>query len=463
MQKLIAKYGAAAHLAILAVAPLFLFPFVGVRATATVVLWLSAIALVWTFLEPSLLRGEALHNARERVVSKVVRDPLFWVMVLIAVFAGVRALNSGIGMAYDAEVSKWYVKAAYVPFFPGTVGEAGRLPFATSVALVVILTGCRHSLGQSARMSFLLVSSALAGLAALVALFALELENPCVCKAAGFSRDYSFVGVAFGMCLLAGTVAMAAAFERKWNKLIPLVIFSMGGTAAGAFVFAPAALSFVVCVSEFVLMAYVFVYLCSVLEGAEKFKFLVITGVAVTLGGLSVVLLVPDQLLQEKLTPFVTWTILDEPFFKLRAALTNLAIKSWLQHIWIGTGLASFSLDFQFSAGADDWALVQRGAVALPNGWLQVLVERGVVGVFVLLIPCGFLTVAYFRRAFSGFKSWSLPHPACFLYPLTCVSLVLIGFVDCSLWRADVLMFTGALWAVSARGFPLVKGAGHGQ
>ena len=239
-------------------------------------------------------------------------------------------------------------------------------------------------------------------------------------------------------------------------------LFFHGGTAAGTFVFAPALLGLVLVASELLLFAYAFWYLCGVLEGSGKFKFLVVTGIALTLGGLFVVLLVPDQVLQEKLTPFMTWMILDEPFLKLREALTGVAIKSWLQHIWIGTGLASFSLDFQFAAGSDDWALVQRGTVALPNGWLQVLVERGVIGAVVLLIPCGFLTVAYFRRAFSGLKSWSLPHPACLLYPLTFVSLVLIGFVDCSLWRADVLMLTGALWAISARGFPLVKGADHG-
>ena len=127
MQKLIAKYGAAAHLAILAVAPLFLFPFVGDETIATVLLWLAVPSAVWMVLEPSTRWDEAPHEARFRVVREIVRDPLFWTMLLVLAFAGVRALNSGIGLAYDAESSKWYVSAASLPFFPGSVGGAGYL------------------------------------------------------------------------------------------------------------------------------------------------------------------------------------------------------------------------------------------------------------------------------------------------------------------------------------------------
>ena len=86
MQKAIAKYGLAAHLAILAVAPLFLFPFFGEDTIAVVLLWLSLPAAVWTFMQPSVRRGEMLHDARDRVSSEVFRDPFFWVMLVVVVF-----------------------------------------------------------------------------------------------------------------------------------------------------------------------------------------------------------------------------------------------------------------------------------------------------------------------------------------------------------------------------------------
>ena len=94
-------------MAILAVAPLVLFPFLEKSDIATVLLWLSAFVSVWVVLVPSIRSGEALHDARCRVASAIVRDPLFWVSLLVIAFTGVRALNGGIGLAYDAETAKW--------------------------------------------------------------------------------------------------------------------------------------------------------------------------------------------------------------------------------------------------------------------------------------------------------------------------------------------------------------------
>ena len=90
MQKAISKYGLAAHLALLAVAPLFLFPFCGAVWTARVLLWLSFLAFVWTLVEPSRRQGEMLHDARFRVFLSVFRDPLFWFSLFLSLVAFVR-------------------------------------------------------------------------------------------------------------------------------------------------------------------------------------------------------------------------------------------------------------------------------------------------------------------------------------------------------------------------------------
>ena len=150
VQTLIAKYGSAAHLAILAVAPLFLFPFFTASVSATVLVWLALPAWLWLVLEPSLREGEAPHDARERVVRSIVRDPLSWLMVVLILGTGFRALNAGIGLAYDAEAAKWHVSSAFLPVYPGVVGTSGYLPFAAAVALAVVLQGARHALGKSA-------------------------------------------------------------------------------------------------------------------------------------------------------------------------------------------------------------------------------------------------------------------------------------------------------------------------
>ena len=94
MQKAIAKYGLAAHLALLSVAPLLLFPFCTAPDIATVVLWFSLVGAWWIVLEPSLRGGEMLHDARRRVWRSIARDPLFWVLVVFAALAGIRALKT---------------------------------------------------------------------------------------------------------------------------------------------------------------------------------------------------------------------------------------------------------------------------------------------------------------------------------------------------------------------------------
>ena len=455
MQKLIAKYGLAAHLAMLAVAPLFLFPFVGDSDLATVMLWLSALVFTWVILVPSVRSGEALHNARSRVASAIVHDPLFWASLLLIVFTGIRALNGGIGLAYDAETSKWYVKTASLPFFPGSAGNSGYLPFAISVAGAVLLQGCRHAVGESARMSFLLVSSALAGAAALLAIMLLTLQDHALLieEASNLPKTHSSVGLAFGLYLMGGTIATVALFKHKWNLLVPLAFLSVGGGAAGAFVFSPPYVSLVLAVAEVLFFICAFVHACRVLEGSGKFKFLVIFGISLTLGGLLVAMLLPQQTAEAKAAPFLTMSFIDDAFFDLRAGLSRIAFKSWISHLWVGTGLDSFPLDFRFSAEGEDWDMAKGGAIALANGWWLALVERGIVGFVFLLIPCGFLLFTYVCRAFGGIRARVFPDATGFLGLLVLVSVAVIGFVSCSPLRADALLVTGAFLAISAKGF----------
>ena len=139
MHKAISKYGLAAHLALLAVAPLFLFPFCGDAWTARVVLWLALLAAAWTALEPSRRADETLHDARFRVASSVARDPLFWLSLLLVLIVAIRWLNGGVAMEYDAEIRAWGLTEATVPFLPGGVTGSGYLPFAAAVGAAVLM------------------------------------------------------------------------------------------------------------------------------------------------------------------------------------------------------------------------------------------------------------------------------------------------------------------------------------
>ena len=455
VQKLIAKYGLAAHLAILAVAPLFLFPFCSERVVAAVLLWLSLLTGLWMVLEPSVHGGERLHDARHRVASALLLDPLSWVLLAGIIFSGLRALNTGIAFKYNAETAVWYVSSAMVPIFPGVVDSSGDLDFAVAVALFVLIQSCRHSAGRLARMAFLLMAAALAGLAAVVSLWALReghLGAGLLLPSAS-SGSCSFAGFSFCLYLIGGLVSLAAIFENKWNMAVLLVLLGVSGAGAGMIAFAPDYQILAFSVIALVVLLYVSFYLYWVMRSSSEFKFLVVAGIALTLGGLMVVFFLPSEMLDGHIVAFESLKFFSERYWEVRKLLSDVAFGTWTSNLWIGTGLGSFFFDFRFAAKPEDWLLLPRNMTALANGWWFVLVERGIVGFVFLILPCGFLLVSYARRLIVSLPEMRIPHPTALLLPLTLVLFVGGAFFDCSAFRADALLVIGPLAAISATAF----------
>ncbi|MBQ3290048.1 MAG: O-antigen ligase family protein [Kiritimatiellae bacterium] len=463
MQKAIAKYGLAAHLSLLAVAPLFLFPFCEAPKIATAMLWLSLVGAWWIMLEPSLRGGEMLHDARRRVSLAIGRDPLFWVFLVVVAVAGLRALNTGIAMSYDFETRTWSVLQPAVSVFPGAFASSGALPFAATVALAVVVTGCRHALGSSARMAFLLMASSLSGAAAALLIFLASRGNAAASAVvAGNSGWFYHSGVAFALYLLCGTVSLFAAFERHWNAAVLLAVFSVGGNAAGMFVFSPALDAAVFAVATLLLFIAVFIVACRKLRGSGEFRMVVVYALVMVMGGLLVVAALPDGVVSARTAPFVSRDFLPSGLLDCRRVLSEAAFKSWTAHPWAGVGLGAFQFDLRFGVAAADWVLLPRGVAAVPNGWWQLLVEHGIVGTVVLALPFGLLMFTYFRRAAGCVRARRLPGPAVLAAPLALAALASTAFFDCSLLRADVIVVVGAILAVSAKSFPREMLRGNG-
>lgn len=464
MQKLIAKYGLAAHIAILAVAPLFLFPFCGEGTIARVILWLSVLAEFWTVLEPSVRRGERLHDARRRVAKAISRDPLFWGSLVLVAFTGFRAINTGVSLSYNAEASVWLVSAPSFPILPGVVGASGTLPFAAALGCAALLQACRHSLGRSARMAFLLLASFLSGLAAIVTLVAIY-EGSSGATALLPSAEglgFSFVGLAFGLYLIGGLVVLVTIVELRWRMAFFPMLLAIGGNAAGLFAFAPPYLSAASAAVGLLMLAYVLAFSCKVFLVADGLKLAVICGISLALGGLLVAAILPNSVLDERLAAFAGFKLFPARFWEIRDVLSGVAFKSWTSHLWIGTGLASFPLDFRFVAQEADWTLLPRGTEALPNGWWLLLAERGLVGAVFFLLAFGFLLSTYVRRLIGGIQARDLPHPACLIAPLALALFVAAGFFDCSPFRTEVMMVMCSFLAVSAAMFRRRRGGLNG-
>lgn len=462
MQKLIAKYGLAAHLAILAVAPLFLFPFAGVKAVVVTLLWLSLVAACWTIFEPSVLRGEHLHEARCRILREIGRDPLFWLMAGVVLMTGLRALNTGVALAYDAEEAKWHMAQAVLSFLPGSVDRSGDLPFAAALSVTVLLSACRHAMGRSARMSFLLLASSLSGVASIVLHVAVNMGCPTAMSfVSRTTAAFSFVGFSFGVYFLAGLVGLFAVSENDWNKLLLLPVAAIGGNGAGVFSCAPVYQSASFSLAFAVLAAYVVFYSKWSLRASGKFKLALIGLTAIVLGGLLVLSSRSQAVLAEYQVAFQRQTPFPERFWEVRSMLSGISFRSWVSHLWIGAGVGAFPLCFRFGAHASDWTLLPSGAAAVSNGWWQVLAERGVIGLVLVVVPAGFLLFTYGRRLYGSFRDWEIPHPSCLLAPLLLTLSVALGFFDCSFMRIEALMAVGALLSVSAASFPKRRQVKH--
>ena len=473
MQKAISKYGLAAHLALLAVAPLFLFPFCGDAWTARAVIWLSLLAAGWTVLEPSRRADETLHDARFRVASSIALDPLFWFSLVLVLIAAVRWLNGGIGMVYDAETSIWSLSEARVPFLPGGTEDSGYLPFAAALGVAVLMQAGRHALGKSARVCFLFVAALLAGIAAIVAGLACVFENPVALHYAACSTvDATYPGVAFGICFMGSMVAIAGAFERKWNRAMPLLAIAVGGTAVGLYLFSPDMVIVVHAACAIVVAACALAYAHCRMGGLVVPKCLAFMLVAAIPPVLFVMGVVPEDIKAQKLACFLGEEgarLVPDGFFELRSALSGIAEKVWKENPWLGTGLGTFGLDIRFNASESDWAMFASNQAGALNGWMQMLAERGIAGVAFFVAPLLFLLWTYVLRACRavadilsksrhGFGALVF-HPVCMLGPVAVAAVAACGFFDHSFWRSETMMLVAAVFAMAGSAFPAPKKA----
>ena len=474
MQKAISKYGLAAHLALLAVAPLFLFPFCDDAWTARTVIWLAIFALAWTVLEPSRRVDETLHDARFRVASSIARDPLFWFSIVLVFIAGIRWFNGSIGMAYDAEKSVWSLSGAKFPFLPSGVAGSGCLPFASVVGVAVLMQAGRHALGKSARVCFLFVAALLAGIAAVVAGLACVFENPVALRYAACSTvDATYPGTAFGLCFMGSMVAIAGAFERKWNRAMPLLAIAVGGSAIGLYLFASDIVILAHAICAAVVMASALAYAHRRMGGLVVPKCLAFLLVAAVIPVLFVMGVVPEGVKAQKLAIFFGEDgarLFPDGVLALRSILSDVAEKVWKDNPWLGTGLGTFGFDIRFNAKEADWAVLASNQAGALNGWMQMLAERGITGVAFFVTPLLFLLWTYAIRAFRavadifsksrhGFGALIF-HPACALGPIALLVVAACGFYDHSFWRSETMMLAAAMLAMAGSAFPTPKKTG---
>lgn len=469
IQKFIAKYGLSTHLAVLAALPSALAPFVSADAAAATALWLSAFAAVWLFLEPSLLPGEHLTLARVRVRFRVLRDPLFYLLLFLVVLAAVRCFNADVALSYDADQNAWAVAAPSFPTLPSSVPGKAFLPFALSVAATVLLMGIRHGMGLGARVFFGLAASLFTGVAGIVSAGLVCFgDAPSVARAvAGFDAG-PHAGTVFGIWLIVGIASGVAAEARRWGAArLPLVL-AVAGNAAGLLFFAPPYMAVAWAVAAAFAALWSLFYLGRAgVSGSvvRSFTFLVL-GFAVPFFMMAA--FAPEAVKEAKSAGLDSARAFTEAMAQSSDVLSRIGREMWVEHPWSGVGLGAFGLHVPFLAETADWSVIpQRPAFAMNSYW-TLLAERGIVGALLIVSVLGILAWTYASRLVEAFSRLSRDDdadvfPFAVLPVVWCVlpALALV-FVEAA-WLPDFSMETlfiavAAVFSLAASSFPRRKG-----
>jgi len=403
--KLITKYGLATHLALLASLPWALVPFLSERSLAITILWLSLLAGLWLFVEPSILAGEHLSSARARVRRDLIRCPMSWCFLVAIGFATVSWLNGGLALQYVPEKAAWGVMRPTIELLPTSAGDSGFLPFAAIIGTGVLTLGVLHGLGLSARISFGVVAGFLFGMAGLVSATFVCLESTPFVNLAlrGFlSRPpiapASFYGTVYGLALMLSVIAGMQAEERKWSAARIFFCVAVAGNMAGLLFFAPpfVAIGYLVVIGLFLLFAFVRLSRVGSLGGVAYSLTMVVFGVA-----LAVCLLLsvaPEAVTKAKVDGLNLVVAFPENYRDVADVLTRISRSMWKESPWRGAGIGAFNLQAQFLAEKSDWALLSPKVSAALNGYWTLLAEQGIIGCVVLISLVCLLVFVWVRN-----------------------------------------------------------------
>lgn len=457
MYSFVAKYAAAAHLALLTVAPLFLSPFCEEGAIARAMLWLSLVCVVWIVMSPSVKEGEYPHDARVRFCLEIPRDPIFWMLLLLVLISGIRALNGGVGFVYDYETKTWSLAGPAVEIMPGCVDGAGFLPFAGCVAMFVIVLGLRHALDRKAALAFLVSSVFLAGVSAAVAVISLSYGNPgtiLLHKCAYLTP--SFIGGVYGIYIIGGVAALFCCTESRWVGAEMVSAVSLCATAIGFSFFSPVYTLLVFSVGILTMISVSFIAHGRTLAGISR----ICCGLAALLLIASVVapFLCSDEgtILSARCEDILSLRLFPEGFAKTRALMSDIAFRSWKTQPWLGGGIGSFALDMRNVATPEDWRAIPAFLGHAHNGLWQFLAERGVVGVLMAVLTLGFIIWSYVAELLRT-RSLNRLSSIHFAGPLVLAAVVAVAFVDNSFVRVDFLLAACAVFVLSAAVLPVSR------
>lgn len=499
IQKFLSKYGLATHLAILAALPLALTPLLPEERLGAVVLWLVALAGMWLLVEPSVRLWERLSFARARVRRACRRDPVFWLLLVGVLYTFVRWRNTGIAPFFDAEKGAWSVQTPAWPALPASVEGTGFLPFAVSVAVLVVLTGLRHGVGRQARVAFGVVGAFVAGLGGLAAIGCAAAGGAAAdWMASGFERA-PFWASSFGVWLVVGVACGLQSETFKWAfARLPFVLGVTGCCGALVF-FAPPLVALGWTVLAAALAVFSLCYLARALSGGAVARGLSLLVFGFALTAFAVMSAMPKDVRALKLRHLAPSCALEpheadvaaqkvlgelsglevqaraeqvraeltEKAARGREALNRIARRMWTAQPWTGAGLGAFPVQASFLAERAEWRDLPPRPAFTPNGLWNALGERGILGCALLALLLLLLGATYCARLVEAFRMLRREDerdvfafavaPLAWIAPFCVAGLVAEAFFSPLFLSAVFVLSLTVPLALSAAAFPRKK------
>ena len=470
MQRVVVRYGLAVSLAILASVPFVVGLFAGVHAASIAALWLSLLSFEWLLFQPSVLRNEDIPEARTRMVRNLLRDPVFWFMAFVVIFSLVRWLNTGMELAYDLEQEVWSVTEPPLVALPSSKEGVGFPFFAASLSLLVLVSGVREGLGRAARAMCLLVGSLVTGVAGMLAAAGVCCGNPATLQAAGRGlMSPMWVGDVFAIWLVAAAAALGQVEERGWKKVgLPVVFIAIAGCAAGTVFMCPPYVAAAAIVAAVVAAVLSFNYAGCNAGLVATARAVVVFALAVSLSFVALTSLVPEELWKDKIAHFTPATALTEKNRSQREALMANAWEMWKTSPWLGKGVGCYAMNAPFNAQKEDWEKLPNTIEFVPNGFAEILAERGIVGCMVVVTGFCLLLFSGLARFAAGFKKAAsnsdAPSPFMAVPSICWAQLPLVVFLIAEMCYASSPVRQAHVWvafvfilAMASASFPRVK------
>ena len=478
-QRAVARYGLSLSLALLASVPFVVGLFSNTHAASVTALWLVLLSVEWFLVQPSLKSGEGFRDARARVVRDTIHDPLFWYMLAAVVFAGLRAVNGGIELAYDPESEVWSVSEPWTVGLPSSVEGVGFPFFALAASLLVLVVAVRHGLGKSARAMCLLLASLIAGGAGIAAAVAVCIGDETFMKLAGtglFSPTWA--GDAFCVWFVASSASLGQVEERGWKKAgLPAAFFAIAGTGAGTLFLCPSVVAAGAAIAAVVAAVLSINYAGFHAGLVAAARAVVVFSLAVSLPLVAFFSVVDKDLCKSKFEELLPSNAMTERQVTMRGALVRNALAMCKESPWLGKGIGAYEINAPFCAEKDDWTELPSKIKFVPNGYAQILAERGIVGCLFVILGLVLLVGTGITRFVMGFKAvaddsdspspfLSVPPVAWAQFPLLVYIGVLCYFAVSPLlqvqtWAAFVFVLAMASASFPVRNRPVEPEAGN--